>query len=138
MHTQHTAQAAACIGDVKILDMVIDILLPIGLQIRMDVLNLLVNQVVEVLRDHQAAGRIRGILEELAGLLSLFGGHFINDRLNVLVIKLAQEVSDMITVQLAEDGRRVPGRKFLDQVDGLGVGDILDNLRGINRIEHGE
>ena len=135
VHAQDAAQAARGVGDVDVLDVVAGVGVAVGLQVVEDFADRLVLVVVEVFGDHQAPGGVRRVHQELARLFGIFRFEVGDDAVRVFFVELAEEVDDMVTVELFEYRRRPLRFELLDQVGRLGVGDVLDDVGGVRRAE---
>ena len=93
----------------------------------------------EELGDHQAARHVRVVLGKQAGIFRRFGLHRREHFFRVRFVEAAQNVRGLVALHLAQDGRGILSRQIFQQLNGLRVGYLLDQICrnfGIQQLEY--
>ena len=92
----------------------------------------------EVLGPHQAARAVARVRHQPTRVGRLVGGHALEDRRGVVGVEAGEHVGLLVALHGVEDRRRLLDRQRLDEVRGVLVGDLFDQVRGLVGREGGQ
>ena len=115
-------------GDVDVLHVVVRVLGGITAQLVEHLPDRAVLRKGQELGDHEPAGDIRRILAQETGVPSLLRIHRGEHRLGLEILEAGDQVGLIGARQHVENGCGLGGAERLDELGGLGIGNILDEL----------